>query len=135
MRERSWWESLSRSGTLMGTVIMMVVGMVVKFKVVSVSYSMNRLVMLGELDSLSMVVGEREVMVGIIEQVSDFDGDSDHDSGIENGHKRIGKAHPIAATAQVNGDISGASGSKRNAEEELEDDGERKKRKKAEKKA
>jgi histone-lysine N-methyltransferase SETD8 len=59
------------------------VGKVVKFKVVSVSYSLNRLVLLGELDSLSMVVGEREVMVGIIEQVSDFEGDSDHDDGIE----------------------------------------------------
>eukprot|EP00090_Calanus_glacialis_P004470 TRINITY_DN13338_c0_g2_i4.p1 TRINITY_DN13338_c0_g2~~TRINITY_DN13338_c0_g2_i4.p1 ORF type:complete len:491 (+),score=166.86 TRINITY_DN13338_c0_g2_i4:41-1513(+) len=113
----------------------LVVGKVVKFKVVSVSYSMNRLVLLGELDSLSMVVGEREVMVGIIEQVSDFEGDSDHDSGIENGHKRKLKDLPVAATAQVNVDTSGASGSKRKAEEEVEDEGERKKRKKAEKKA
>jgi len=106
---------------------MLVVGMVVKFKVVSVSCSMNRLVLLGELDSLSMVVGDREAMVGIIEQVSDFEGDSDHDSGIENGHKRRGKA--------ATGDTIGASGSKRKAEEEVEDDVERKKRKKAEKKA
>ena len=113
----------------------LVVGKVVKFKVVSVSYSMNRVVLLGELDSLSMVVSEREVMVGIIEQVSDFEGDSDHDGGIENGHERKNKELPIAATAQVSGDTSGASGSKRKAEEEVEDEGERKKRKKAEKKA
>jgi len=113
----------------------LVVGKVVKFKVVSVSYSRNRLVLLGELDSLSMVVDEREVMVGIIEQVSDFEGDSDHDSGIENGHKRKSKELPIAATAQVNGDTSGASGSKRKADEEVIDVIERKKRKKAEKKA
>merc|ERR1719318_2085673 len=96
---------------------------------------MNRLVLLGELDSLSMVVGDREAMVEIIEQVSDFEGDSDHDSGIENEKvKKKGKELPIAAIAQVNGDPSGASGSKRKAEEEI-DDGERKKRKKAEKKA
>ena len=74
-------------------------------------------------------------MVGIIEQVSDFEGDSDHDSGIENGHKRKLKDLPVAATAQVNVDTSGASGSKRKAEEEVDDEGERKKRKKAEKKA
>merc|ERR1719318_95900 len=97
---------------------------------------MNRLVLLGELDSLSMVVGDREGMVGIIEQVSDFEGDSDHDSGIENEKvKKKSKELPIAGTAQVNGDPSGASGSKRKAEEELDDDGERKKRKKAGKKA
>ena len=113
----------------------LVVGKVVKFKVVSVSYSMNRLVLLGELDSLSMVVGEREVMVGIIEQVSDFDGDSDHESGIENGHKRKSKELQIAANAQVNGDTCGASGSKRKAEVEDEDERDRKKKKKAEKKA
>jgi len=99
----------------------LVVGKVVKFKVVSVSYSMKRLVLLGELDSLSMGVSDREAMVGIIEQVSDFEGDSDHDSGIENGHKRKGTI--------------GASGSKRKAEEEVEDDVERKRRRKAEKKA
>jgi len=105
----------------------LVVGKVVKFKVVSVSYSMNRLVLLGELDSLSMVVGEREVMVGIIEEVSDFEGNSDHDSGVENEKVKKHKELPIAATA---------SGSKRKAKEEVDDDdGERKKRKKAEKKA
>ena len=102
---------------------------------VSVSYSMNRLVLLGELDNLSVVVGEREVMVGIIEQVSDFDGDSDHESGIENGHKRKSKELQIAANAQVNGDTCGASGSKRKAEVEDEDERDRKKKKKAEKKA
>merc|ERR1719318_552673 len=97
---------------------------------------MNRLVLLGELDSLSMVVGDREAMVGIIEQVSDFEGDSDHDSGIENEKvKKKIRELPIAGTTQVNGDPSGASGSKGKAEEELDDDGERKKRKKAEKKA
>merc|ERR1719341_2738646 len=135
MRERSWWESLSRSGTLMGTVIMMVVGMVVKFKVVSVSYNMNRLVLLGELDSLSMVVGEREFMVGIIDQVTDLAQDSDHGGGIENGHKKKHKEIPIAPSAQVIDETSGASGIKRKAEAEIEDEGDRKRRRKAEKKA
>merc|ERR1712128_291486 len=66
------------------------VGKVVRFKVLLVSYSRNRVVLLGELDSETMTVREREVMVGIIEQVDDFEdfeGNSDHDSGIENGHK------------------------------------------------
>ena len=77
---------------------------------------------------------EREVMVGIIEQVDDFEGDSDHDSGIENGHKG-NNIKVLAATAEENGEFNGASGSKRKAEEDAEDAIERKRRKKAEKKA
>jgi len=107
----------------------LVVGKVVKFKVVSVSYNMNRPVLLGELDSLSMGVDERKVMVGVIEQVSDFERDSDHDSGSENGYKRKGKEIPTNTGATCD-----ASGNKRKAEE-VEDKGERKRRKKAEKKA
>jgi len=110
------------------------VGMVVRFRVLSISYSRSRPVILGELDKETMQVGEREVMVDIIEEVSDFEGDSEHDSGIENG-KRKNKEVPSAVTAAVNGEPSGSSGSKRKIEDEVEDEVERKRRKKAEKKA
>jgi len=62
-------------------------GIVVRFKVLSVSYSMNRVVLMGEMVSETMKVKDTAVMVGIIGHVDDFEGDSDHDSGIENSHK------------------------------------------------
>eukprot|EP00092_Neocalanus_flemingeri_P096024 GFUD01122208.1.p1 GENE.GFUD01122208.1~~GFUD01122208.1.p1 ORF type:complete len:504 (+),score=159.74 GFUD01122208.1:58-1569(+) len=113
----------------------LVVGQVVRFRVVSVSYTLNRLIMLGELDKVSTAVGEREAMVGIIEEVSDFEGDSEHDSGIENGHKRENKEVSNAVTAPVNGEASGAANNKRKAEETAENETDRKRRRKAEKKA
>lgn len=60
------------------------IGRPIRFKVVSVSYNSKRPIILGELDPTSMYVDDKPL--GIIEQVSDFEGDSDHDSGIENGH-------------------------------------------------
>merc|ERR1712129_176417 len=114
------------------------VGKVVRFKVLSVSYSRNRGVLLGELDSETMTVREREVMVGIIEQVDDFEdfeGNSDHESGIENGHKGKSKEVLAASHSVVTGESNGAAGSKRKPEGEAEDVVERKRRRKAEKKA
>jgi len=106
-----------------------VVGKTVKFKVLSVSYSKNRLVLLGDLNPESMHVGDIGTVVQIIEEVSELDGDSEHDSGIENG---IQKQQDLVVTENVNGE---SSGSKRKAEDEVEDEIERKRRKKAEKKA
>jgi len=105
------------------------VGKTVKFKVLSVSYSKNRLVLLGDLTEESMHVGDKGAVVEIIEEVSELDGDSEHDSGIENG---IQKEKQLELAAIVNGE---SSGSKRKAEDEVEDEVERKRRKKAEKKA
>merc|ERR1719431_953883 len=93
------------------------------FKVLSVSYSKNRLVLLGDLTEESMHVGDKGAVVEIIEEVSELDGDSEHDSGIENG---IQKEKQLELAAIVNGE---SSGSKRKAEDEG------KRRKKAEKKA
>ena len=108
------------------------VGKVVKFKVLSVSYSRNRLVLLGELDNETMTV-RQTVLVAIIEQVDDFEEDSDHHIGIENGHKG-NDIEVNTATTVVNGESNCASGSKRKSEEDTDDAIERKKRKKAEKK-
>ena len=110
----------------------------VKFRVVSVSYNKYRLVLLGEVNSDTMMVGElwEELLVmgvigGIIEHVSDFEGDSEHDSGVEKN-----KEVPAPATiAQVNGETNAASSSKRKSEEEAEEKAERKRRRRAEKKA
>ena len=114
------------------------VGKVVRFTVLSVSYSRNRVVLLGELDSETMTVRDREVMVGIIEQVDDFEdfeGNSDHDSGIEKGHKGKSKEVLAASDSVVTGESNGASGSKRKPDGEAEDAVERKRRRKAEKRA
>merc|ERR1719431_1737229 len=99
------------------------------FKVLSVSYSKNRLVLLGDLTEESMHVGDKGAVVEIIEEVSELDGDSEHDSGIENQKQ---KQQDLIVTENVNGE---SSGSKRKAEDEVEDEVERKRRKKAEKKA
>merc|ERR1719278_138718 len=76
-----------------------------------------------------MHVGDIGTVVQIIEEVSELDGDSEHDSGIENG---IQKQQDLVVTENVNGE---SSGSKRKSEDEVEDEIERKRRKKAEKKA
>merc|ERR1719357_1676697 len=101
------------------------VGKTVKFKVLSVSYSKNRLVLLGDLTEESMHVGDKGAVVEIIEEVSELDGDSEHDSGIENGNQ---KEKLLELAAIVNGE---SSGSKRKAEDEVEDEVERKRRKKS----
>merc|ERR1719495_2166716 len=73
-------------------------------------------------------------MIGVVEQVSDFEAESEHDSGIENGHKRKSKFLSEAADT-LNVESSGSS-KKRSAEEDtLDSEIERKRRKKAEKKA
>lgn len=94
--------------------------------------------MLGEFDKASMNVAESDVVVGMIQQVNHLDGDSEHDSGIENGHKRKIKEVTVetdAANARVTSAPSGATGSKRKAEEEAEEVETERKRKKKEKKA
>jgi len=111
---------------------------VIKFRVVSASQGKDRLVMLGEFDKASMDVAESDVVVGMIQQVNHLDGDSEHDSGIENGHKRKIKEVTVetdAANARVTSAPSGATGSKRKAEEEAEEVETERKRKKKEKKA
>jgi len=107
------------------------VGKTVKFKVLSVSYSKNRLVLLGDLNQESMHVGDVGAVVEIIEEVSELDVDSEYDSGIENGNQKKKQQDPVA-TEIVNGEVSG---SKRKAEDDVEDEVERKRRRKAEKKA
>ena len=107
------------------------VGKTVKFKVLSVSYSKNRLVLLGDLNQESMYVGAAGAVVEIIEEVSELDVDSEYDSGIENGNQKKKQQDPVA-TEVVNGEVSG---SKRKAEDDVEDEVERKRRRKAEKKA
>jgi len=108
-----------------------VVGKSVKFKVLSVSYSKNRLVLLGDLNPESVHVGDIGTVVQIIEEVSELDGDSEPDSGLENENQKQ-KQQDLVVTENVNGE---SSGSKRKAEDEVEDEVERKRRKKAEKKA
>merc|ERR1712130_688063 len=110
------------------------VGKIVKFKVLTVSYNKNRLVMQGLLDSENMHVGMTDKIVKIIEEVTDFDGDNVNDRGVENGMQTKIKDAGVA-TVVTNGDSICASSSKRKWDEDPVDEVEKKRRKKAEKKA
>merc|ERR1712013_896162 len=101
-------------------------GKTVKFEVLSVSYNKNRLVLLGDLNQESMHVGDAGAVVEIIEEVSELDADSEYDSGIENGNQKKKQQNPVA-TEIGNGELSGI---KRKAEDDVEDEVERKRRRK-----